>query len=58
MTTAETSNTTNQSLIISDDSINFVFNVFTAESMKYYKNILVSLNRKKSLNCVTNIILI
>lgn len=54
MTTVETSNTTNQSLIISDDSINFVFNVFTAESMKYYKNILVSLNRNFINRKITN----
>lgn len=54
MITTEASNITNQSLNISDDSINFVFNVFTAESMKYYKNIIVSLNRNFINRKITN----
>jgi hypothetical protein len=36
---------TSQSLNISDDLINAVYNDFSAESMKYYKNIIVGLKR-------------
>jgi hypothetical protein len=44
----------NQSSTISDDTVNLIYNVFSAEMMKTYKNVLVNLNRNFKRRKTTN----
>lgn len=54
MSNIDNENTSDQYSTISDEMINFVFNVFSAESMKYYRGILVNLNRNFKKRKTTN----